>query len=304
MQISLNINIFLKLREINNNRLSMNTQVTATGMQVKAVAEDGLLIKNELDTDAVANWKASTTASYATLVELAPTSTADVVDWYHNKSDNQNDAKADQPASTYEVLSDDAKFKRDTGSGKSGAYYMDGDSDSTKDDNEKAYVLLNKFYIKSSGDAITLGSGHTYADLYINKINVGATSSSAALDASLRVAVKVGSTLYIYAPITGATTSYNVAGYTLTNPSEPDNAGNRTFANPVSATSVPASGIVNSTTGTTSIPAVTETTLANWIEADVYIYFEGEDAGLKSANLQTTLDTLTVEVIFGINTVS
>ena len=266
----------------------MNTTVTATGMQVKAVAEDGLLIKNELDADAAANWKSSTTASYGALVDLAPTSTADVTSWYHNKSDDQNDAKAGQLTATYETLSSNANWKRDEGSGKTGVYYIDGDTDNTKDDVEKAYVLLNKFYIKSSGDAITLGAGNTYLDLYINKINVGATSSSAALDASLRVAVKVGSTLYIYAPISGATTTYK--------------AGGSDSGTAVTVTTVPAGGVVNSTTTTTSIPAVTAT--SGWVEADVYIYFEGEDAGLKSANLVATLDTLTVEVIFGIVTVS
>ena len=264
---------------------SMNTQVTATGMQVKAVAEDGLLIKNELDADAASNWKVSTTASYGTLVDLAPTSTANVTAWYHNKSDDQNDAKAGQAAGTYETLSSNANWKRDEGSAKSGVYFIDTSADDVKDANEKAYVLLNKFYIKSSGDAITLGSGNTYLDLYTNKVNVGATSASAALDASLRVAVKVGSTLTIYAPVSGATTSYTVAGATA-----------------VSATTVPSGGLVNTANSITSIPAVTAT--SGWVEADVYIYFEGEDAGLKSANLVATLDTLTVEVIFGITTLS
>ena len=97
---------------------SMNTQVTATGMQVKAVAEDGLLIKNELDTDTASNWKVSTNASYGGLVDLAPTSTADVTAWYHNKSDDQNDAKAGQLAATYETLSADTNWKRDEGTGK------------------------------------------------------------------------------------------------------------------------------------------------------------------------------------------
>jgi hypothetical protein len=266
---------------------SMNTQVTATGMQVKAVAEDGLLIKNELDADAQANWKASTNASYGSLVDLAPTSTADAETWYHNKSNDQTDAKAGQLTSTYTVLSDDTKWKRDTGSGKTGVYYIDTDNGSDKDENEKAYVLLNKFYIKSSGDAIALGDGKTYADLYVNKVIVGATSASAALDASLRVAVKVGSQLYIYAPVANATTTYK--------------AGGSDSGTSVTVTTVPASGIVNSTTSTTSIPAVTAT--SGWVEADVYIFFEGEDAGLKSANLVSTLDTLTVEVIFGITTV-
>lgn len=269
---------------------SMNTQVTATAMQVKAVAEDGLLIKNELDADTTGNWKVSTNATYGSLVALAPTSTADVTSWYHNKSDNQNDAKAGQLAATYETLSSDTKWKRDAGDGKTGVYYIDSDSDSLKDTEEKAYVLLNKFFIKSSGDEISLGAGKTYADLYVNKINVGATSASAALDASLRVAVKIGSKLYIYAPITGATTTYK--------------AGGSDSGTAATVTTVPSGGIVNSATNTSTIPAVTETTEANWVEADVYIYFEGEDAGLKSANLVATLDTLTVEVIFGITTAS
>ena len=269
----------------------MNTQVTATGMQVKAVAEDGLLIKNELDADAAANWKVSTNASYGALAELAPTSTANVTDWFHNKSDDQNDAKAGQLAATYETLSalntTAAQWMRDEGSGKTGVYFVDTDDDDTKDATEKAYVLLNKFYIKSSGDAIVLGSGHTYQDLYVNKVNVSATSSSAALDASLRVAVKVGSTLTIYAPVTGATTTYK--------------AGGSDSGTSVTAISVPSTGIVNTAQSVSSIPAVTAT--SGWVEADIYIYFEGEDAGLKSANLTTTLDTLNVEVIFGIITV-
>ena len=265
---------------------SMNTQVTATGMQVKAVAEDGLLIKNELDTDAVTNWKVSTTASYGTLVDLAPTSTTDVTAWYHAKSDNQNDAKANQDAANYETLSANANWKREEGTGKSGAYFIDSATNvGTKDASEKAYVLLNKFYIKSSGNAIALGGTNTYQDLYINKVNVGATSTSAALDASLRVAIKVGSTLTIYAPVSGATTSYKVAG-----------------ATDVTATTVPSGGLVNTATSTASIPAVTAT--EGWVEADVYIYFEGEDANLKSANLTESLDTLTVEVIFGITQLS
>ena len=270
---------------------AMNTQVTATGMQVKAVAEDGLLIKNELDANTATNWKNTTAASYGSLVALAPTSTADVTTWFHNKSDDQNDAKAGQLASTYETLSDNSYWKRDEGSGKTGVYYIDSNNDENKDDVEKAYVLLNKFYIKSSGDAISLGAGHTYQDLYVNKVNVSGISSSAALaalDASLRVAVKVGNKTYIYAPVTGATTSYK--------------AGGSDSGTAVSAITVPTSGIVNSETSTTSIPAVTAT--AGWVEADVYIYFEGEDAGLKSANLASTLDTLNVVVVFGITTVS
>ena len=286
----------------------MNTQVTATSMQIKAIAEDGLLIKNELDDDVASSWKVSTNASYSTLVELAPTSTADVTAWYHNKSDAPTTAKADQKANTYETLSA-AHWLRDTGTGNSGAYYSDTDGGNDKDANEKSYVLLNKFFIKSSGDAIDLGAGETYTALYINKVIVSAGSTSVNLDKSLRVAIKINDNLYIYAPVDGATLSYNVGGYTLTDSTQPDTAGNRTFANSVTALSVPDGGIRNDalpTTGTTAIAQIPAITVAvgSTIEADVYIYFEGEDANCKSEYITDTLDTLNVSVIFGITSVS
>ena len=263
---------------------AMNTQVSATGAKVQAVAEDGILIINELDTDQDANWKSSTQSTYASQASLAPTSTADVTNWYHNSSTDQNDAMANQAASTYETLSSDTNWLRDEGSGKTGVYYINSDGVAGKGDADKAYVLLNKFYIKSSGNAIPLGSDKTYKALYVNKIEVADVGSSAALDASLRIAVKIGNTITIYAPVTGATTSYKVAGTTNVVAEVPD-----------------ANGIVNTAQGTdiASIPA-RSTAKAGAVEADVYVYFEGEDAGLKSSNLQTTLDTLKITVTFGI----
>lgn len=266
---------------------SMNTQVTASGMQVKAVAEDGLLIINELDADSTANWKVSTTASYGGLVALTPTSTADVSAWYHNKSDDPTTAKAGQAAATYETLSTNANWKRDEGASKSGAYFIDSDADGTKDDVEKAYALLNKFWVKSSGDTINLGAGNTYQALYINKVVVTGASASAALDASLRVAVKVGSQLFIYAPIENATLSYNVAG----------------SATATTAVLVPDGGILNAATSQTVVPAI-GTAKDSTIPVEIYIYFEGEDTNCKSDNIKATLDTLNVEVMFGITTVT
>lgn len=264
---------------------SMNTTVSATSMQIEAVAEDGLLIINELDTDTAANWKVSTDASYGNLVLLTPTSSANMSDWYHNKSDDPTDAKAGQATATYETISADTNWKRDEGSGNSGAYYIDTDADDTKDSVEKAYVLLNKFYIKSSGNEISLGAGYTYPALYITKVVVTGASSTVELDASLRVAVKIGSEIFIYAPISGATTSYNVAG----------------AASATTAIAVPANGIVNTATAQTSIPAFTEDK-ADTIEADIYVYFEGEDTECKTENLAATIDQLNVTVSFGIAT--
>jgi len=272
---------------------AMNTQVEANGMQVKAVAEDGILIINELDDDTTTNWKSATQASYSTLVALAPTSTADAATWYHNKSDRQTDAKAGQLAATYETISSNAKWMREEGSGKSGAYFIDdatgaGTNPNVKDDSEKAYVLFNKFFIKSSSNAIDFASSN-YTGLYVNKVAVTGAGTSAELDASLRILVKINGVAYIYAPVTGATATYKVGG---------SDSGTS-----VTATEVPAGGIVNTLTTQTTIPA-NSTAKASTVEADVYVYFEGEDAGLKSVNLKDTLDTLNIVITFGITTVS
>lgn len=273
---------------------SMNTTVTATGMSVKAIAEDGLLIHNELDADNATYWQASTTASYASLVALAPASSANMTTWYHNRSNDPNNHAA---VEAYEVLSslntDVARWERDAGDSKTGVYYVDKDNDQTKDAAEKAYVLLNKFYIKSSGDAIALASGNAYEHLYINKVKVTGSTNSVSLDKALRVAIVIGSNVYIYAPFATANVVYNVNGSTSTT---------------AVAVTDTTNFIVNTTTGATSIPAYTaqmdNSGTNETLEADVYIYFEGEDPNCKSANVVATLDTLNVEVVFGITTVT
>lgn len=255
---------------------SMNTQVVANGMQIKAVAEEGLVIKNELDADTAANWKISATASYNQVAAVNPTSTNDTASWYHNKSDDPQDAKASQATATYETVSTNAKWANEDG-----VYFIDTNEDTTISTGEKAYYLLNKFYIKSSGDEINP------ATFYINKVQATGANTSAELDKSLRVAIKIGSQVFIYAPVNGATLSYTVAGSAAT-----------------TATSVPNTYIVNTlVSGTTVVPAIT-TAQANTIEADVFLYFEGEDANCKSENITATLDTLQVEITFGITTVA
>lgn len=245
---------------------SMNTQVTATGMQIQAKSEAGIVISNESGV----NWTASATASHNQVAYLVPTSTSDVTVWYHNKSDDQNDAKANQATATYSTVSSDSKWAN-----ANGVYFIDTDEDGAVDSNESAYYLLNKFYIKSSAEALTSTT------LKINSVVATGASTSADLDASLRVAIKIGNQVYIYAPVTGATTSYTVAGTTA-----------------VTATASTGNGIVNTNTTVTTIPDNTAT-IANAVEAEIYLYFEGEDSQCKSANIMATLDTLQVTVVFG-----
>ena len=180
----------------------MNTNVTATGMTVKAKAEGGIVISNALGS----TWSNTADAVTASAV-LFPTSTKDANTWYHNKSTNANDAQASQAASTYDTLT------LVNSATTYGVGYVE-DGTAGYQGTESAYYLLNTFTIKSSAETMS------DITLYINSVTVTRTSNGAAtttsdeLDASLRIAIKIAgdSTTYIYAPVTGATTTYKVGG--------------------------------------------------------------------------------------------
>lgn len=255
---------------------SMNTQVIATGMQVQATAEDGILIAN-VDKG---SWTNSANAKVTTAV-LVPTSTAGTTSpaWAHNTSTNADEAQSNQAASSYEDLA--IVWSNST----YGEGFVDiaGGTANSKDTNEKSYVLLNEFYIKSSGNVITLGSGQTYADLYINDVTV--TGASLKIDNALRVLVVVGNAAYIYAPVIDQASGTTTLTYKFKN------------TNDVTALDATAAAGFDKTTGTTSIG----NTDATAVLAKVYIYFEGEDANCKSTNISgITTNALSVEVKFGL----
>lgn len=257
---------------------SMNTQVTATGMQVKAIAEDGILISNS-DKSV---WTNSATAKVTT-ANLVPTSTAGTATpaWAHNTSTDADNAMANQEASSYEDLS--LKWTNTT----FGEGFVDvaGGTANSKDDGEKSYVLLNEFYIKSSGNPLALGADKTYKDLYINDVSV--TGAANKIDNSLRVLVVVGSTAYIYAPVKDQAGGTTTMTYKFKNTTD------------VSALDATAAAGYDKTTTTTTISNTNEAA----VKAQVYIYFEGEDANCKSTNI-SGIDTtnLSVVVNFGIET--
>ena len=90
---------------------SMNTVVTATGMQVTAKAEEGIVITNSEKS----TWSdASSTTTSKDLV-LLPTSTVDGSVWYHNTSKDADVATGAGYVGTYETVtkSEDAKYYSD-----------------------------------------------------------------------------------------------------------------------------------------------------------------------------------------------
>jgi hypothetical protein len=236
---------------------SMNTQVTAKGMQLTAQAEGGLIISNAVSGG---EWKADAMATTVAGTALIPTSTANTSTWYHNKSNEANNAKAHQASNTYTNCNSTSGVVDTTGIG----IWTDSEGATHN------IYLLNNFYIKSSGEAIS-------SNLTINSISVtGTTESGTALDRSLRVAITIDGNAYIFAPVAGGDTSYYVGGSD-------------------SAITINGSSATNISTSRTSIPA----TSAAPINAKIYCYFEGEDEDCKSSNITTTMDNLTVEVTFG-----
>ncbi len=224
--------------------------VTATGMSVQAQAEGGIEIAN-IDGG---NWASTAAAKITTVTGLYPTSTQDTSVWYHAQAAAANAKTA--KTSTYEQLTLD-----DTGKCTAAGDFLN-----------KQFYLVNKFLIHAT-------SGTSAKDLVIDKVTVTAdAANTAALDKSLRVAVKAGSTTYIYSP-NGGDTSYSVWGGTALDAS------------------------VTANDGTTAVKTgVSTISSANATEVSIYVWYEGEDTNHFSNNLANAVDTLSVTVQFSATT--
>lgn len=241
---------------------TMNKTVSVTGMKLKATAEDGLVISDYAKT----TWATSWDVQMASSAVLAPTSTSATTSpaFVRNSSDLFDNAKADQ-ASGYEDLT--LTYSAEAANSGSIGSVTDGSVTTN-------YVLKRTFNIKSSGDTAW------DTNLVIDEVTVNGITNSGELDKSLRVLVVAGTDAFIYAPVSGATTSYNYKGTT-------------TDATAVTAV---ASTTDSTCTSITSIPAGNSTTP---IEVTMYLYFEGEDAACKSSNISgIAVDELTVSAKF------
>lgn len=258
---------------------SMNTTVTATNMQVKAVAEQGILI-NEVAAFDSTSWDSEATTNQSTGIQLRATSTANTSAWYvaySTKSSSSASATATAPSEDltsagYTALSGATQTVAAVAGSNAqrDIYYVDGGTNGY-DDGEGYYVKYT-YYLKSSAEAIPLSINSGAQNLNIVAPTVTGNSGSADLDKSLRVAIVINNKAYIYAPLNSTAGTYYVGtAHTAT---------------------TPLTG--NQPTGLTSIPATT----ANGVPVYVYIWFEGEDENLKTDNITSTLDNLTVRVGF------
>ena len=267
---------------------SMNDTVQATNMQVRAVAERGLLI-NEVDEKTSAYWDESATAAQTgdTLSLLYPSSTTNGTTWYHGKSTRSSNA-ADATANTvsanlingtYETLSGltaITAMSEGTATENTQAVYSTMGKSATAD---AGYYVDYVYYVKGTeGNAVTLGTTAGDMNLFIKSVvaTLPGTQASEDLNKSLRVGIKVNSTLYIYAPVAGYDNSYFVAaGATAT---------------------VPIAGNTETATDLASLPGVGAD---HGAPVHIYIWYEGEDTNCKSDNATAvTLDKISVTVTF------
>lgn len=275
---------------------SMNTRVTATNMQVQAIADQGILI-NEVADATDTNWDNSVNTATATTIKLHATSTANTSTWYVAYSKSQDDsaaASSGTPSNNltidgYKVLGTDIMTATETVNAVAGStaqrdiLYVDKDNDSTYDENEGYYVKYT-YYIKSSADAITLTPTTTGQSFNIKSVTATTlTSNSVNLDKALRVAIVVANKAYIYAPVYDYANSETAADY---------------YVNASTTATTPLDNTVSYATALTSIPATTD----NGTPLYVYMYFEGEDTNLKTSNVVATLDNVKIDIEFELTT--
>ena len=239
--------------------------VTASGMYVMADKEEGIVMANE-NFD---SWATAVTAAHdgkinSEQAKFIPTSTVNSSTWAHASASVQNDKTAVE--SSYAMISPAVV-------GSTGVYQA------SINGNNKNIYLLNTFYVKSASTEIVGG------DLYA-KVTAEATHEDN-LNKTLRVLVKHESNTQIFAPIDGATLSYDVctavSGETVT----------KTAAVAKYNEVVKLSETVTIPANNPSAPNITT------FPVNVYAYFEGEDAACYSDNITTTLADLQITVKLG-----
>lgn len=306
---------------------TMNKEVSVTNMQVKAKAEAGLLI-NEKKAAGDTYWDDSATALAAPGTALAPTSTTDGTNWFHANSKiasseaggTANGGKSSNLSGVYEQLAlTEANNPLTEGAeGTRKAEYSifysnnDGTAGFNASSTDTAYYVMYKYYLRVSNDSGITGMGNEAGKqaVGIKEVKVTATDSdnddttarSTDLNKALRVGIKMGDKMYIYAPVYGADTN-SATYYAVTSITNTDSNGDNVIvASEQTITNEAVVGFATNRvtyTALSSLPGMT----GDGTEVDVYVWFEGEDVNCKSENLTASLDNLSVDITFALDTV-
>ena len=234
--------------------------VTAEGMKVKAQSEGGLAISY-----GGGAWGTTAAADLTTSKVLYPISSADLSKWYHATAKMVNNYEAD--TSTRADFTDKV-------------FATNGDFITSN-----SYVVMKEFQIEStSSDKPSKG-------LYVSDVSV--TNASKTMSTALRVGV-------YYKPTDG-TATFNIFGPVhLTgangNTEFNDPSNNYTVFNDKGASAGSVTLATANAEGATLIDANTEISATNAITVRIFIWFEGEDHNLFSANFNA--EDLDVSVSF------
>ena len=312
---------------------TMNKEVSVTGMEVKAHAEEGLLI-NEVAAYNSQTWDDAATAGTYT-VALRPASTSNLTNWWHANSKKSNEeAGIGELTDTVDVDTSGNKYTNVSASNTSAisdkaivgavdadpagvkgnatgntkaethVYYKDASfgTASQYDDGEGFYVKYTYYLKSSSADR----------DLSVTDLKAAVRAAQKAEDdgntanlmKSLRVGIEVPASnandaaragFGIFAPVNGADGTYSVT--------------NNIAGSASTSVTAEVAGTTGQFTGLTSLNIVTEGTPAtitipdandNGIPVYVYVWFEGEDGSCTSDNLQTILSTYDIDIKFSI----
>ena len=235
---------------------SMTTQVTASGMTVKAATSKNLVISTTSTLKDNEGISKDSTISQVKILTPASTATLAGTQKFFT-TDNEN------------INYSDGAMKAGT--------VVTAVTPITDNTTEKGNVVKHTFYIRADG-----ADTDSFTKLYVESITL--TSQAAAITKALRVGVVSGDKGYIYAPVSGATTSYKglvkAETYTVGDTNQVLSTEN------VTLTTV---GSVDATLG-----AVTSTA---YTQVDVYIWYEGQDENCTSANAVTVEET-SISIVF------
>ena len=266
---------------------SANTQVTASGMSVKAASSGGLAIGSynyDADSGAIT---APAEGDFATSVTIGtgdyvvgnsaikPVSfnkshtagkwfyaTASAADSYTAAADMVELMAAAEAAAQKKVEDEGGQYVAAT------HFTM-----KEKDAALAEYVNKTTWGVKSLKDGYNV-------DVIVTDVTVGGVNTSATLDKALRVAFVTSEAAYIFAPVVGST---NLEYVTAIN----------TSAEGVVSFTTADTGIYTGTTAYGGTAQIFTDLTVDQRMVEVYVYYEGQDENCKSANA-TNIDTLSV----------
>lgn len=239
-----------------------NNTVTAKEMNVQAVAESGIEIR-EISSTSDSDWSSVDAAAVTTAMTLYPTSTYDGTTWAHASATAASAATA--KAGSYEMLS---LTKGDGNNGTlTSQYYAGG----------KQYYRVDQFNIRAV-------KGTTTAQK-VGVKSVTVTGTPAALDKSLRVLVVGADGQALYNAGAGDSTRNVCASVNASK--NPETIAAVTYLANGDASDL----IATCAAGTQDAAGAAQT-------VSIYLYYEGEETQHYSNNLTSALAGLSVTVEF------